>query len=60
MNDTNEPQNQREQTRQAISTASKAWEKAPIHVKAMAGAYVAPLIEALQRINNELENLKND
>lgn len=29
-----------------------------MHIKAMAGAYVTPLIEALIFINLELENLK--
>lgn len=31
----------------AVMDATEAWNKAPLHVKAMAGQYVGPLIRAL-------------
>lgn len=34
----------------AAQDAAKAWEKAPIHVKAMAGPYVKPLLTAVMAL----------
>lgn len=50
---------QRERTQKAVADASAVWAKAPAHIKAMAGAYVGPLIEAVWQINHELESIKN-
>lgn len=46
-------------TDKTVSAASAAWNKAPAHVRAMAGAYVSPLLGALIAINHELGALKN-
>ena len=46
-------------TAAAVDTAGAAWAMAPAHIKAMAGAYVAPLLAALIAINNELGGLKH-
>lgn len=35
---------------EAVQKAKKAWEAAPLHVKAMAGAYVDPIIVAMMEI----------
>lgn len=42
----------------AVVEAAAAWAKAPAHIKAMAGAYVGPLIAALLAMNAELQALK--
>jgi hypothetical protein len=42
----------------AVMEAVKAWNGAPMHIRAMAGAYVGPLLEALQAISAELDALK--
>ena len=44
----------RMKTAQAVHAAQRAWLDAPAHYKAMAGAYVRPLVEALMAINSEL------
>lgn len=44
----------------AVEKAAAAWANAPAHIKAMAGAYVGPLIAALFAISGELEELKRD
>lgn len=41
--------------RLAIDTARIQWAGAPAHVKIMAGAYVAPLLDALHAIGRELD-----
>lgn len=41
----------------AVEAAAKAWEGAPLHIKAMAGAYVGPLLKALQAISAEMDGL---
>ena len=33
-----------------VEAAEKAWAKAPVHVKAMAGAYMQPVLEALRAL----------
>lgn len=49
---------QREKTAQAAAAAGAAWAKAPAHIRAMAGAYVGPLLEAVAAINQELQRIK--
>jgi hypothetical protein len=44
----------RQKTAAQVGEAGAAWATAPIHVRAMAGAYVAPLLAAIQRIDEEL------
>lgn len=44
--------------RQAVSEAEKAWEKAPVHIKAMAGAYVCPLLRAIRALSDEIDSIK--
>ena len=41
-----------------VTAAINAWSGAPMHVKAMAGAYVGPLLEALTAINRELHAIR--
>ena len=43
-------------TEKATIEAAAQWAKAPMHIKAMAGAYVAPLLAALVAINEELRH----
>lgn len=43
---------------QAVEKARKAWEAAPLHVRAMAGAYVDPLIVALLELAARVEKLE--
>jgi hypothetical protein len=42
----------------AVTAAAAAWSAAPIHVKALAGAYVLPLLQAIKAINLELQAVK--
>ena len=49
------PKNDRQK---AVSEAVKAWAAAPMHIKAMAGAYVGPLLEAIKAISEELDKIK--
>lgn len=42
----------------AVAAAVKAWDGAPLHFKAMAGAYVGPLLEAIQAISAEIDAIK--
>lgn len=44
-----------ESAAQAVQDALTAWNAAPLHVKAMAGAYVKPLLWALASIARALE-----
>lgn len=44
----------------AVAEATKAWERAPVHVKAMAGAYVGPLLDAIYWIDHDLGILKEE
>jgi hypothetical protein len=48
----------RKQTSTTISSALLAWNSAPIHVRAMAGGFVLPLISALSAINSELAEIQ--
>lgn len=43
----------RQKTAQAVAAAAAAWAKAPAHFRAMAGAYVGPLLEAMQAAETE-------
>ena len=43
--------------REALKRAEDAWDKAPAHIKVMAGAYVGPLLEALKAIDKESEDI---
>lgn len=36
-----------------MAAAGAAWDKAPMHIKAMAGAYVTPLMQAIQAMEEE-------
>lgn len=40
------------------SRAVKAWERAPLHIKLMAQAYVDPLISAIGQMNDELGDIQ--
>lgn len=42
----------------AVGDALAAWEKAPPHIRIMAGAYVGPLLAALVAVAEEVEKLK--
>lgn len=39
----------------AVEDARAAWNSAPLHVRTMAGAYVGPLLFALEKIAEALE-----
>ena len=41
-----------------VFAAVEAWNNAPLHIRAMAGAYVTPLIDALVAIAQEIEQLQ--
>lgn len=43
------------QRRLAIGHAAGQWASAPAHVRALAGAYVGPLLSALEAIGRELD-----
>jgi hypothetical protein len=43
----------RQKTAHAVAAAAAAWAKAPVHFRAMAGAYVGPLLEAMQAAETE-------
>lgn len=42
----------------AVSEAVKAWAAAPMHIKAMAGAYVGPILAALKAMSAEMDGCK--
>jgi hypothetical protein len=42
----------------AVLAARSAWDGAPLHIRAMAGAYVGPLLAALEAIGRELDAMK--
>ena len=42
----------------AVSQAAAAWQGAPLHIKAMAGDYVGPILEALQLMSQEMDALQ--
>lgn len=54
-----EQDKKRAATREQVAQMQALWAKAPAHIKAMAGAYVGPLIAAISAVNEELEQLKN-
>jgi len=41
----------------AMMEAETAWKNAPIHVKAMAGPYVGPLLGAILALEAEMEEM---
>lgn len=43
---------------QALGRAAKAWDGAPMHVKAMAGAYVGPMLEVMRAVCDHLERVE--
>lgn len=43
------------ETGRAVVAAAAAWAKAPLHVRALAGDYVGPLLAALFAMNEELK-----
>jgi len=49
-----------EKRKQWIEGATTAWQSAPPHVKIMAGAYVGPLLEAIQAIGKELDGIADE
>ena len=48
---------ERKKTAEAVAQAVAAWAKAPVHVKAMAGAFVGPLLAVLVAVNEELQEI---
>ena len=46
--------------REALKGAREAWKQAPAHVKLMAGAYVGPLLTALDALGEDLEEVQRD
>lgn len=46
--------------KQLIDDALAAWGRAPMHVRAMAGAYVGPLLAALVAIGEHVEALEKE
>lgn len=46
--------------REALKGAREAWKQAPAHVKMMAGAYVGPLLTALDALGEELDEVQDD
>ena len=54
-----EKQTEREKTRERVAQMEAAWKAAPVHIKAMAGAYVGPLMAAIGQISNELEKVQH-
>lgn len=50
----------RKTTALAVYAAFDAWNKAPAHVKAIAGAYMGPVLEALGAINRELKSIREE
>lgn len=42
----------------AVGEAAAAWVKAPAHVRAMAGAYVGPLLAALEELDGRVQVLE--
>lgn len=42
----------------AIEAAGDAWNEAPMHIKLMAGAYVAPILAALADLQRQINTLK--
>jgi len=43
-----------------IAEATATWLKAPAHVRTMAGAYIMPLLMAVEAIGKELDKVKRD
>lgn len=43
---------------QSVSDALAAWERAPLHIRMMAGEYVGPILAALVAVAGEVEKLK--
>lgn len=54
----------RRQARQTTQTlaaeAAAKWARAPMHIKAMAGEYVGPVIAAVLAVNEELREVFQD
>ena len=46
--------------RRMIAEATATWLKAPAHVRTMAGAYIMPLLMAVEAIGKELDKVKRD
>lgn len=42
----------------AVAEAVAAWAKAPAHIRAMAGAYVGPLLAALQALEARVNDIE--
>lgn len=40
-----------------VSDALEAWNKAPAHIRMMAGAYVGPLLVALVAVSSKVEKI---
>lgn len=43
----------------AVKAAVNAWDKAPMHIKAMAGAYMKPILHALQALERAIGEGRN-
>lgn len=50
----------REDTAEGLQGCLRAWNKAPTHVKVMAGGYVDPILHVVTALNREIENLTKD
>ena len=51
---------QRLRTDMAVKNAEVMLNEAPSHIKAMAGNYIKPIMDAIKAINAELEQLEID
>ncbi len=43
---------------QSVADALAAWNRAPVHIRMMAGEYVGPILAALVAIADDVEKLK--
>ena len=50
----------RETTTRRVTDSLLAWDKAPMHVRVMAAAYVEPILEALAGLNREVQTITTD
>lgn len=59
MDDEKNREEARKTTSILVNAAAQGWAKAPMHIKAMAGAYVGPLLAAMLAINDELKRIND-
>ena len=46
------------QHQEAVDKAVLNWQGAPMHIKAMAGAYMVPVLEALREVSQAVKRLE--